>query len=369
MATLSVDGVEANTTQRDAFIERMLQSAAGFFDIFTIYLGQRLGYYHVLAMSEPVSSQELAAQTNTQERYAREWLEQQAVSGILGVQDAALSGSERKYFLPAGYGEVLADTESLNYLAPLAQMLVGVGLQIESVIEAYRTGQGVPYLQYGSIFREGQASMNRTMFLQELGRDWLPKLEDIHARLQSEPAARIADIGTGAGWSSIGIAQAYPHVQIDGYDLDQPSIELAWQNARLAGLEDRVRFSVHDAADPSLHGRYDLVTVFEALHDMSYPVGALRTMRRMINGSGAVLVVDERVEDQFRPEGNEVEWIMYGWSVLHCLPVGMAESHSAATGTVMRYPTLRKYAHEAGFSDVVILPIENYFFRFYQLIP
>ena len=123
------------------------------------------------------------------------------------------------------------------------------------------------------------------------------------------------------------------------------------------------------AGDSSLAGQYDLVTAFECVHDMSDPVGALRTMRRLAKQNGAVLIVDERVGDTFTAEGNDVEWMMYGWSILYCLPVGMVDQPSAGTGTVMRTDTLRGYAAEAGFSDIEILPIENFFFRFYRLNP
>ncbi len=116
-----------------------------------------------------------------------------------------------------------------------------------------------------------------------------------------------------------------------------------------------------------LAGRYDLVTAFECVHDMSDPVGALRTMRNLAGDSGVVIVADERVGDEFTEKGNDVEWMMYGWSVLHCLPVGMADQPSAETGTVMRADTLRSYAKSAGFRDVEILPIEHFFFRFYRL--
>jgi ubiquinone/menaquinone biosynthesis C-methylase UbiE len=203
--------------------------------------------------------------------------------------------------------------------------------------------------------------------LQQLGTEWLPAIPDVHARLQAEPPALVADIGCGLGWSSIGIAQAYPNVQVDGFDLDGPSIEMARDNLAGLGLDGRVNFHERDAGDPSLAGRYDLVTAFECVHDMSDPVSALRTARRLAGEQGAVLVVDERVGDVFTPNGNEVEWMMYGWSVLHCLPVGMAEEPSAATGTVMRTDTLRQYAREAGFREVEVLPIENFFFRFYRL--
>lgn len=154
---------------------------------------------------------------------------------------------------------------------------------------------------------------------------------------------------------------------MDGFDLDVASIELARANAEHAGLTNRLKFHVRDAGDPTLAGRYDLVTAFECLHDMSQPVSALKAMRNLAGENGAVLVVDERVGESFTASGNEVEWMMYGWSVLHCLPVGKADAPSAETGTVMRPDILRRYAKEAGFRSVDILPIDNFFFQFYRL--
>jgi 2-polyprenyl-3-methyl-5-hydroxy-6-metoxy-1,4-benzoquinol methylase len=205
------------------------------------------------------------------------------------------------------------------------------------------------------------------MFLRQLGSEWLPTMPDVHARLMADPPARIADLGCGAGWSSIGMAQSYPKVVVDGFDSDQASVELARGNATAAGLADRVKFHVRDAGSPELAGRYDLVTAFECLHDMAQPVGALRVMRHLAGDRGAVLVVDERVGDVFTAAGSDVEWMMYGWSILHCLPVGKAETPSAETGTVLRSGTLRHYAEEAGFRRVEVLGIENLFFRFYRL--
>ena len=194
-------------------------------------------------------------------------------------------------------------------------------------------------------------------------------IPDVHSRLSADPPARVADIGCGFGWSRIAIAQAYPNVQVDGYDLDGPSLERARRIARDAGLDDRLRFYQRDASDPELSGRYDLVTAFECVHDMFDPVGALKTMLGLVGDVGAVIVMDERVGDTFTPRGNDVEWMMYGWSVLHCLPVGMDASTSAQTGTVMRADTLRDYAEQSGFCEIEILPIDNYFFRFYRLNP
>jgi 2-polyprenyl-3-methyl-5-hydroxy-6-metoxy-1,4-benzoquinol methylase len=368
MSDQSQMSVNEIAKQREAFMERFLGYVAGTFSLFSIYLGDRLGYYRALA-SGALTSAELAARTNTHERYTREWLEQQTVAGILQVEDENLDMSQRRFRLPPAHVEPLIEQDSLNYMAPLARLMAGAVRPIDSLLEAYRTGGGVPFSEYGIDLREGQAAINRPAFLYQLSQEWLPAMPDVHERLQSDPPARVADIGCGYGWSSIGIAQGYPKARVEGFDLDVPSITLAQDYARQHNIADRVQFQVRDAGDPALAGQYDLVTAFECVHDMSNPVGALSMMRQLAGKNGTVLIVDERVGDTFTAAGNDVEWMMYGWSILHCLPVGMVDPPAVGTGTVMRADTLRKYAAEAGFKKVEILPIENFFFRFYRLTP
>lgn len=365
----AIGSTNAVEERRDQFVERILRSLGGAFDVFSMYIGYKLGYYDALRQYGPMTSVELSKRTSTQERYTREWLEQQTVVGVLEVEDAAQDAFHRRYSLPAGHDEVLTERDSLNFIAPIIQSLVAVTRPMDQLLDAYRNGGGVELSEYGQDFVEGQGGANRAAFLQELGQSWLPTMPDVHERLQSETPARVADIGVGVGWSSIGMALQYPNIEVDAFDLDEPSIMEARENARRYGVEDRVHFYVRDAADPQLAGQYDLVTAFETIHDMSNPVGALLTMRRLANGSGAVLVVDERVGESFTPTGNEIEWMMYGWSILHCLPVGMTEHNAAGTGTVMRPETLRRYANSAGYRDMQVLPIDNFFFRFYRLIP
>jgi len=205
------------------------------------------------------------------------------------------------------------------------------------------------------------------MFLNLLGSKWFPAITDVDRRLRSQPPTRVADVGCGTGWSSIGIAKAYPLATVDGLDLDTASIEDAQRNALASGVADRVKFEVRDAGDPKLAGSYDLVTAFETIHDMSNSVGALRAMHGLRKSGGAVVIADERVAEEFTAPGDELERFMYGWSAVHCLPVGIGQQ-SAGTGTVMRPSRLREYAREAGFADVEILPIENDFWRFYRLV-
>lgn len=145
------------------------------------------------------------------------------------------------------------------------------------------------------------------------------------------------------------------------------SVELARTNVKAANLDDRITIHHRDVSDPGLQARYDLVTLLEVLHDVAHPVELLENARTMTTDGGAVLVVDERVADTFVAPGDEIERMMYGWSVLCCLPSGMSEPNSAATGTVMRETTLRDYATQAGFAGVEVLPVDNDFFRLYRL--
>jgi 2-polyprenyl-3-methyl-5-hydroxy-6-metoxy-1,4-benzoquinol methylase len=134
-----------------------------------------------------------------------------------------------------------------------------------------------------------------------------------------------------------------------------------------AGVADRVTFVVGDAAQAAAEGPFELATVFEALHDIGDPVGALRAARALLAPGGSVLVADERVADTFTGPGEALERFMYGWSILHCLPATLAEHPVEATGTVLRAPTVARWAAAAGFSGFEVLPIDNPFWRFYRM--
>jgi 2-polyprenyl-3-methyl-5-hydroxy-6-metoxy-1,4-benzoquinol methylase len=354
-----------DTDRRDALVERLFEAVLGFNDLHAVYIGDRLGLYAALACGA-ATPPEVAAAADCDERYVREWLEHQAVGGILEVEDAAAAPDERRYRIPAGHDEVLLDRDSVNYMAAFARMMVGMAQPLPQVLEAFRTGDGVPYADFPPDFVEGQGDMNRTQFVNLLATDWLPAMPDVDERLRAG-SARVADVACGTGWSSVAIAKAYPEARVDGFDLDPISIDIAREAADSEGVNDRVDFQVRDAADPELSDRYDLVTVFEAIHDMAKPVEALRAIRGLLADSGVALVADEKVAGEFTAPGDEVERVMYGWSILHCLPVGRVEQPSAETGTAMRESTFNRYAEEAGFGKVEVVPIEHDFWRFYRL--
>jgi 2-polyprenyl-3-methyl-5-hydroxy-6-metoxy-1,4-benzoquinol methylase len=356
------------SAETEALVERLFGASIGTLELASVYVGDKLGFYRSLAESGEATAAELAERTGTTERYLREWLEQQAVAGFLTVDDSAAPASQRRYALPEAYGPVLVNEDDLNFLAPLAQLTVAVLGPIDRLLAAYRNGSGVPYEAYGQGTREGIGRFNRPMFLNQLA-GWLAAIPEVDARLHEDPPARVADVACGTGWSSIALARAFPQVVVDGFDLDPPSIETARANVAAAGLADRVHPSVQDASDPHLSGRYDLVTIFEALHDMDQPVQALAAARGLLAEGGCVVIGDERVAERFTAPGDDLERFNYGWSVLHCLAVGMTDANSAGTGTVIRPDTVRAYATEAGFGQVDVLRIEHDFWRFYRLRP
>ena len=360
---MSIDDAAA---ERDAFAAQLFSTVLGFFGVLAINLGFRLGLYRALSDGAPVTAGELAERAGIAERYAREWLEQQATAGILR---ADVGEGPTRFSLPAPHAEVLLDQDSLSFMGASVHQLMSLPGAFDNVAEAFRTGGGVPYEVYGAINVDGQGGANRPALLSTLPNEWLPAIPSVHGRLSAAPGARVLDVGCGVGWSSIAIATAYPDVVVDGVDPDEMSLERARANADAAGVADRVRFHTVDAAALKTDRPVDFATAFECIHDMSNPVEVLRSVRRALRDDGAMLVVDERTRDEFTGEPDPLESYFYGWSLFECLPAGMVDQPSAETGTVMRPDTLRRYASAAGFGGFEILPIEHDAFRLYLLRP
>ena len=345
--------------------DHLFESLLGTLDVLSIHIGDHFGLYELLHRRGPMTVAEVAEHGGLDPRYAREWLEQQCVAGLIDVDDPSETAAARRFSLSADHAAVLADRDSLAFLAPFARMTAAAAERMPELLDAYRTGGGVSWQQYGEQMRTAQADANRPLFLNVLGSEWLPAIPDVHAAL--ERGARVADIGCGDGWSSIGIALAYPGATVDGFDVDAASVAAAGKYAAAHGVADRVSFHLVDGAEAPGRGDYDLVTAFECVHDMPDPVSVLAGARRLVREGGAVVVMDEKVPETFTGPGDPVEQLMYGISMLVCLPDGMSHDHSAGTGTVMRPATLRGYAQDAGFADVEVLPVEHDMFRFYRL--
>jgi SAM-dependent methyltransferase len=362
----------AGTGAAEALAGRLIESLVPAIELLTVEFGRQLGLYSVLAevgASDGMTPRQLAAASGIDRRIAREWLEQQAVAGFVAVPHEHADAEERRFSLPDAQRAVLLQPESAVYAMGAATMFAGTASALDAVIHSARTGRGVRYADFGAGVRHGLRQLNRPGFVGELDM-WIAHLPDIASRL--EDGGTILDLGCGTGWSAVSLARLFPRASVIGVDLDPVSVQEATALARELGLESRVRFALADATDrgqlePLLHGPVDLVTVFEALHDMNEPQAALEAAHRVLAPSGAVLVGDERVADAFAPDGDFLERLNYGFSVLHCLPATMAEGPGTANGTVLRAATVREWAAAAGFGRSVTLDIEHPFWRFYRL--
>lgn len=350
-----------------ALAVRMFLAMLATQELLATYLGVRLGLYDTLAQDGPGTADDVGRRAGVAPRYAREWLEQQAVAGLLAVDDPTRPADERVYRLPAGHEEVLIASDSPLSMTSLAVLpLGGIAQALPLLLDAYRSGGGVPDEAFGDDWRNGHSGANRAVFTHMLP-GWIRSfLPTAHRRLSA--GGRVADVACGAGFASIGLARAYPDAQVHGLDLDPVTIDLARRHAEEAGVGDRVSFEVRDAADPGLRGSYDLVCLFDALHEIARPVEVLRTCRGLRAEGGDAIVMDAKVATVFRAPADEIERFQYATSVLHCLPACLAEQPSAGTGTVMRVGTVREYARAAGFADVRLLPAEDRFHRLYHLV-
>jgi ubiquinone/menaquinone biosynthesis C-methylase UbiE len=351
----------------EAFATRLLEDVTRTLETLSVYLGLELGLYRALDEVDTATPTDLAITSGINQRYAREWLEQQSAAGVLDCIENSADGDQRHYRLPRAHSEVLLNQDGSAYAAPAVASLAGVTGVLPRLLDAYRTGDGVPFSAYGPAMRRGIADLNSPMFRAELAATWLPALPDVGTTLRAAPQPRVLDIGCGCGASSVTLGLAYPRLQVVGIDLDAASIAEARAAAAAAGVADRVTFLLGDAATCRLGGPFDLVTMFETLHDMADPVAALRAARAVLAPGGSVLIADERVADEFSAPADPVERFMYGWSVLHCLPATIAEGATEANGTVLRAPTVQRWSREAGFSTCDVLPIDNPFWRFYRI--
>ncbi|MBA2254086.1 MAG: class I SAM-dependent methyltransferase [Chloroflexi bacterium] len=362
------DGAETERTA-DAFVGRIFEASTGMLDVMSVYLGDQLGLYRALHGGGRATAGELAAWGRIDQRYAREWLEQQAATGILEVDDVAAPAEERRYRLPDAYVEPLLDLDSPFSIAPLARTVVACAKVMPKLMEAYRTGGGVAWSDYGPDMIEAQGDFNRPWLVGSFGTELLPAIAGIDERLVADPPARVADVACGVGWAAIAIGRAYPKVRVDGFDPDRSSIDLARRNAHDAGLSDRVTFKTSDVANAEA-GQYDLAVIIEALHDMTQPVSVLASVRRMLRPDGVALVADEKTEDAFTAPASTTERLAYGFSIFTCLPAAMTVRPTAATGTVLRADVVRRLGTEAGFQSVERLDEpELDMLRFYRMTP
>jgi SAM-dependent methyltransferase len=309
----------------------------------TVVVGDSLGLYKALG-EKPATAEELAKATGTDARYLREWLSAQAASGY--VQYDAKSG---KFSLSEEQAFALAIEGSPAFIPGAFQIAVAQFKAIPKMIQALKTGAGVGWHEHDASLFHGCERFFRPGYAANLVGSWLPSLQGVEAKLKA--GARVADVGCGHGASTIIMAQAYPKSEFIGYDYHEPSIVHARETAKKAGLGDRVRFEV--ASAKSFPGDdYDLVTVFDCLHDMGDPVGAATHVRKSLKKDGAWMIVEPFANDQLQDNLNPVGRVFYSASTFICTPASRAQEVGMCLGAQAGEQRLRSVVTNGGFSSL-----------------
>ncbi|TCO34425.1 methyltransferase family protein [Kribbella steppae] len=307
-----------------------------------VVMGDRLGYYQALADDGPATPGELAERTNTSEHYTREWLNAQAAGGYVEYDP-----SNGQYTLPPEQIVALTDSSSPAYLPGFFQIALGTVHHTSETIEAARSGAGIGWHEHTSDVHVGCERFFRPSYNANLLPSWLPALDGVVEKL--ERGATVADIGCGHGASTILMAEAFPRSEFVGSDYHQESIETARLRAAEAGLGERIRFEVAPAAGFS-GSKYDLVTTFDALHDMGDPVGAARHVREALAPDGTWMLVEPMAGDKVEDNLNPVGRAYYGFSTLLCTPGSLSQPVGLALGTQAGPARIRDVTTAAGFT-------------------
>ena len=325
-----------------SFVFRAVDEVGATLNAALVVMGDKLGLYRAMAGSEPLTPTELAARTGTAERYVEEWLNAQAAGGY--VEYDPTSGT---YRLPAEHAVALTDESSPAYVPGFFQIALGSVIDSPSITDAARTGAGFGWHEHTPDVHIGCERFFRPGYHANLVGSWLPALDGVVATL--ERGARVADIGCGHGASTILMAQAFPRSTFVGSDYHQASIATARERADEAGVADRVRFESTAAAAVEGDG-FDLVTMFDSLHDMGDPVGAARHVRSILAPGGAWMIVEpaagDRIEDNLNPVGRAY----YGFSTLLCTPSSLSQDVGLALGAQAGEARIRGVVEQAGFS-------------------
>jgi SAM-dependent methyltransferase len=327
----------------EQFVFKAVDEVGATLNAALVVMGDKLGLYRALAGAGPLTPAELAGRTGTAERYVREWLNAQAAGGYVEYDAVA-----ETYTLPAEQTVALTDESSPAYLPGFFQIALGSVIDSPRITEAARSGEGYGWHEHGHDVHEGCERFFRPGYNANLIGSWLPALDGVVAKL--ERGARVADVGCGHGASTILMAQAFPESTFVGSDYHDGSIATARTRAEEAGVGERAQFETAGAGAFSGRG-YDLVTMFDCLHDMGDPVGAARHVRDMLAPDGTWMIVEpaagDRVEDNLNPVGRAY----YGFSTLLCTPASLSQEVGLALGAQAGEARIREVVESAGFSN------------------
>lgn len=327
-----------------AFLGQVVDEVGAAYNAVLTAIGDELGLYRVLAGAGSLSSAELAERSGTAERYVREWANAQAASGFLRYDPAAGT-----YELPPEQAFVLADETSPVHLAGMFQAAPAVFAMTPKIVEAFRTGSGIGWHEHGHALFEGTERFFRSGYRANLVSEWIPALDGVEAKLQS--GISVADVGCEHGASTILLAEAYPNSTFVGYDYHPDSIDAARRRAAAAGPgADRLRFEV--AGADRYPGTYELVAIFDALHDMGDPIAVGRHVHESLTPDGTLMLFEPAAGDQVADNLNPIGRLYYAISSMICTPASLAQPGRMALGAQAGPAKLGEVLAAGGFSRV-----------------
>jgi 2-polyprenyl-3-methyl-5-hydroxy-6-metoxy-1,4-benzoquinol methylase len=336
----------ATPEQLDAFVGRFATDLGAVLHGATVVIGDRLGLYSALAQRGPSTAAELAAATGCDERYLQEWL-----SAQVAAEYACYDPETGRFHLDEAQAACLADDALPTFMAGGMAVASSLHRDQDVVEEAFRTGAGVGWHQHHQDLFVGTERFFRPGYAANLTTSWIPSLDGVEAKLAA--GATVADVGCGHGASTILLAQAYPSSRFVGFDYHAPSIEVARKRAAEAGVGDRVRFEVASASDFT-GGPYDLVCIFDALHDMGEPGAAAAHIRAQLADEGTLLLVEPNAGDRLEDNLHLVGKIFYSASSFICTPASRHQGgeHAACLGAQAGQGRLTEVLRGAGFGSV-----------------
>lgn len=332
----------ADPQKLDALVGRLVGDVGACMTGALIVLGDQLGLFKAMADGQPVSAGELATRTGLKERYVREWLSAQAAAEYVDYDEAT-----DRFSLSPEQAMTFAEEGSPAFFAGAFEITQAMWMDEGKVADAFRTGKGVGWHEHSRCLFRGTERFFRPGYNANLQSSWIPALEGMEDKLSD--GAVVADVGCGHGASTILMAQAYPKARFFGFDYHGPSIERAREQAEKAGVADRITFQQASAKDfPA--GRYDLVAMFDCLHDMGDPVGAGRHVRETLADDGTWMIVEPFAHDSLKDNLNPVGRIFYGASTMICTPASLSQEVGLGLGAQAGEMRLRKVALDAGFT-------------------
>ena len=325
-----------------------------------LVVGDRSGLFKAMAGAAPLSPSALAARSAISARYVEEWLAVMTGAGYVEHDPEADTFS-----LPDEHAVFLTDESSEYYLGGLFQGLPGLLAMTPRLVDAFKTGAGVSFAEFGSDLPRSLEAMNRSVYESRLVRSWLPTMPEVVAALQR--GGRALDVGCGTGVVPITLAKAFPTATVAGLDLDARSIEIARGHARKAGLEDRVDFRAAPVEAVPTEPGWDFISTFDVIHDLPDPLGALTRIRAALNEGGTYLMVEPKVADDLEKNmKNPFARMLYGISCLHCVPQSLAQG-GPGLGACWGERRARDMAEQAGFARFDRLDIRSPALAFYAL--